>query len=59
MGHDDNADIIVLKEEHFCQHQIRSLDILDNHVRNVKVNIFDPEDWMADLKDHSHVEDTV
>ena len=56
MGHDDNADVIVLKEEHFHQHQIRSLD---DHIRSVEVNIFDPEEWMADLKDHSHVEDTV
>ena len=56
MGHDDNVDVIVLKEEHFRQHQIRSLD---DHIRSVKVNIFDPEEWMADLKDHSHIEDMV
>ena len=56
MGHDDNVDVIVLKEEHFRQHQIQSLD---DHIRSVKVNIFNPEEWMADLKDHSHIEDTV
>ena len=38
------------------QHQIRSLD---DHIRSVEVNIFDPEEWMADLKDHSHIKDTV